>query len=161
MSEKKQLLSVAFSKIKSLEEVSDTNNAEKTLDAQECFSLTSPAGHKSNWTEVFANYSALETLKGFKEGLKKLHANCCTSLKCAVGLPASCEEAYFDSADIRALYEIDQSLFKATHMTPGLKVLSLKRCPNLYTLRGIAPTCTTVMVDETPIIYLRDLLPVS
>lgn len=157
MSEKKQILSVAFSKIKSFEEVTDTNNSEKILDAQECFSFKSPAGHQSNWTRVLLNFSGIETLKGFQEGLKTLHANCCTDLKCAVGLPASCEEAYFDSADIRALYEIDQALFRATYMTPGLKVLSLKRCQNLYTLRGIAPTCETVMVDETPIVYLRDL----
>ena len=127
MTQKKQLLSVAFTKIKSFEEVIDTNKSEKILDAQECFSLKTPAGHKSHWSEVLLNYSSLDTLKGFQEGLKKLHANCCSNLRCAVGLPASCEEAYFESADIRALYEIDQSLYTATHMTPGLKVVSYTR----------------------------------
>lgn len=156
MSEKKQLISLAFSKIKSFEEVKDTNNSKKSVDIQECFSLKTPVGHKANWVEVYANYSALETLKGFKEGLKKLHANSCKNLKTAVGLPSSCEEASFDSSSICALYEIDQKLYTATHMTSGIKTLSLKQCP-LWTLRGIAPTCETVKIDETRVLSLEDL----
>ena len=157
MNKKKQSLSLSFSKIESLEEVKDTNNTEKSLDIQECFCLKSPKGHQSNWVEVYANFSALETLDGFQEGLRKLHANSCANLETAVGLPASCKEAYFDGSGVHALYVIDQSLYTATHMTAGLELLSLRNCSNLYTLRGIAPTCKTVKIDETSVISLKEL----
>jgi hypothetical protein len=157
MSQKKQFLSAAFSKIESLADVKDTNNEEKILDAQECYTLKSPEGHRSNWTEVLLNYSAIETLHGFKEGLRTIHAKECKNLQTTVGLPHSCEAAYFDASDIRALYTIDQRLFTATHMTEGLKKLSLKQCPELYTLRGMPSTCKELMIDETAVCSLKEL----
>jgi len=153
---KKQTISVAFSKIESFENIKDASTEEKILDAQECFYLKSAKGHQSHWTEVYANFSALESLEGFKEGLKKLHVNGCKNLKTAVGLPASCEEVHLDGSDVRALYIIDD-LYHSVNMTAGVKMLSVRGCKNLFTLRGISPTCQVFVADESAIASLQDL----
>ena len=153
---KKQTISVAFSKITSFEEIEDASTEEKTIDAQECFCLNSANGHKPHWTEVYANFSTLESFDGFKEGLKALHVNGCENLRTAVGLPASCEEVYLDGSGLRALYIIDD-LYHSVNMTSGLKTFSARGCSHLFTLRGISETCKTVLVDESAVASLQNL----
>ena len=152
----KKTISVAFSKIDSFENIKDDSTEEKVVDAQECFSLKSAKGHQSHWTEVYANFSALESFDGFKEGLKALHVNGCENLKIAIGLPASCEEVYLDASGVCTLYVIDD-LYHSVNMTAGLRTFSARGCSNLYTLRGMSETCKTVLVDESAVVSLKDL----
>ena len=153
----KKLASLGFSRIRSLRDIPQEAQNAKVLDVQECYTLTSPEGHVSNWETVYANFTALRTLKGFKEGLVVLYANSCHELKYATDLPRTCKIASFDGSGLKGLQRPTETPDIYVPMSDGLEILSVSECTELTSLCGIAPSVKELILDQSGIENLAHL----
>lgn len=159
LEERKKIVSVAFTRIESLQDVAKIDNEcdqKNVLNAQECFFLKNLHGYNPAWKEVYLNYSTMTSLRGLKQGLEILHANGCKNLNYPVGLPSSCKEASFAGSKIIALQKPYLSKnAKASivfePMTEGLEEVSFAGCGLLTSLKGLCASCKKISLRETDV----------
>lgn len=136
------MIDIRFEKYKSLKEV-EGMIGEGAVNATGCADFVSFEGHNPHQTRINAGGTGVTSLNGLKEGLHEIFLDGALSLKSPVGLPASCQIAFFNNTLIEHLYSGNQK------MTEGLRVLSLSSCKELKDLKGMPNSCLSLYINET------------
>ena len=136
------MLDIRFKKYKTFKDVQE-NDADNEVNLTGCIGFVSFEGHRPCWTKINARRTGVVSLDGLKEGLKEIYLDEALSLTSPVGLPASCQIAFFNDTSIERLQ------LKGQKMTEGLRILSLSSCKELKSLEGMPDSCLSLYVNKT------------